>query len=75
MKPTDHPSSQSKVYRAVTYAFGILFVMLGLAIFVVAEFSLGSLIAGVLVGAFGLDAIVNTFRNKMSLLARIGPLP
>ena len=75
MKPTDNQPSQSKTYRAVTYAFGILFVLLGITIFVVTEFTLSSLIAGVAVGGLGMDAIVSAFRHKMSLLARIGPLP
>lgn len=75
MQPTDYQSSHAKALRTVTYAFGILFVMLGFAIFVVAEFSLGTLIAGILVGGLGLDAIVSAFRNKKSVLASIGPLP
>lgn len=75
MQPTDDQAPPSRTYRAVTYAFGILFVLLGLAIFVVGEFSLGVLIAGVVVGGLGLDAIVSAFRDKTSLLARIGPLP
>ncbi|MFZ1623210.1 MAG: hypothetical protein WAU48_00280 [Gammaproteobacteria bacterium] len=48
---------------------------LALAIFVVSDVSLESLIAAVLIGGLGLDAIVSALRNKKSLLARIGPLP
>ncbi|MEO8839158.1 MAG: hypothetical protein ABI351_10650 [Herbaspirillum sp.] len=59
----------------MTYAFGIFFLVLGIVIFVVAEFSFGTLMAGVLVGGLGLDAIISAFRNKTSLLAKIGPLP
>ena len=75
VQPTGHQTPQSKAYRAVTCGFGVLFVALGLAIFVVSEVSLGTLIAGVVVGGLGLDAIVSALRNKKSLLARIGPLP
>ncbi len=75
MQLADHQPSQSKIYRIVTCAFGVIFGALALAIVVFAEISLGSLIASVLVGGVGLDAIVCALRNKKSLLAKIGPLP
>ncbi len=75
MQPTEHQPSQTKAYRTVTCAFGVFFLALALVIFVVSEVSLGTLVAGVLVGGLGLDAIVSALRNKKSLLARIGPLP
>lgn len=59
----------------MTGAFGVLFVALALAILAISELSLRSVIAGVLVGGLGVDAIVSALRNKKSLLARIGPLP
>jgi len=66
---------QSRAYRTVTCAFGVFFMALALAIFAVSDVSLESLIATVLVGGLGLDAIVSALRDKKSLLARIGPLP
>lgn len=59
----------------MTCVFGTLFVVLALAILLIADLSLETLIAGVLVGGLGLDAIVNPLRGKKSLLARIDPLP
>jgi hypothetical protein len=75
MKPREHPPSQSKSHRIVTCAFGVLFVALAIAIFFVSEVSLGSLIAGALVGGLGLDAVLSSVRGKRSLLSRLGPLP
>jgi|GEM_PF-896271 len=75
MKPSKHQQLHSKPYRIVTFAFGILFVGLALAIFVVSDATLGSFVAGVLVGGLGLNAIFSAIRNKVSWLSRIGPLP
>jgi hypothetical protein len=75
MQPTEHQPMQSNVYRTITCAFGVLFLASAIAIFVVSEVSYGTVVAGVLVGGLGLDAIVSALRNKKSLLARIGPLP
>ena len=75
MQPTEHQPMQSNVYRTITCAFGVLFLASAIAIFVVSEVSYGTMVAGVLVGGLGLDAIVSALRNKKSLLARIGPLP
>lgn len=75
MQPDDHQPLKSKAYRTVTCAFGVLFVALALTILTIAEVSIGSLIAGVLIGGLGLDAIISALRNKKSWLARIGPLP
>ncbi len=66
---------QSSASRTVACVFGVFFMALALAIFVVSDVSLESLIAAVLIGGLGLDAIVSALRNKKSLLARIGPLP
>lgn len=75
MRKTDHRSAQSTTYRMVTYAFGVLFVALGVAIFVVADLSMGTIVAGILLGGLGLDAVVSAILGKKSLLAWIGPLP
>lgn len=75
MQSAEHQWTQSKTYRIGTCAFGAFFVALALVILVIPELSLGTLIAGVLVGGLGLEAIVSALRGKKSLLARIGPLP
>lgn len=75
MSPTEHQQIHSKTYRIVTGAFGSLFVALSVVLFVVSDRSLGAAIAGVVIGGLGVDAVIGALRNKMSLLARIGPLP
>lgn len=75
MQPTEHSPAPSRAQRAVSYGYGVFFLALGLLIFVVADFSLGTVLAGLAVAGLGVDAIVSTLRNKKSVLARIGPLP
>ena len=53
----------------------MFFVGLALAILISPEISFGVVIAVIVVGGLGMDAIVSAFRGKTSLLARIGPLP
>lgn len=68
-------SSSSKRYRLVTAAFGLLFAFLAIAIFVVSDRTVGPLFAAVVLGSLGIEAITSAFRNKPSLLSRIGPFP
>ena len=75
MQPIERQLSQSKAYRTVACAFGVLFLALALTIVVVSDISLGTVIAAAVIGGLGLDAIVSALRNRKSLLARIGPLP
>ena len=75
MQPTEHPPTCSSINRIVTGGFGVFFVGLALAILISPEISFGVVIAVIVVGGLGMDAIVSAFRGKTSLLARIGPLP
>ena len=75
MQPTKQRQAQSTTYRAVTAGFGVFFIAVALTLIVVSEISLKTVIAAVLVGGLGLDAVVSALRSKKSLLARIGPLP
>lgn len=61
--------------RRVTAAFGLFFTAIAVAILVVSERSLGPVVAAAAVGGLGIDALVSAYRNKRSLLSRIGPLP
>lgn len=65
----------SKVHRLVTAAFGLLFAVLALVIVVVSDRTAGPLLAALLLGGLGVDALASAFRGKPSLLSRIGPLP
>jgi hypothetical protein len=57
--------------------FGVFFMLVAVLILVTIDTSVrwGALLAAVLVGGLGLDAVVSAFRKRQSLLARIGPLP
>jgi hypothetical protein len=65
----------SKTYRLVTAAFGLLFMVVAVAIVVVSDRTFGPILASAGIGILGVDAMVSAFRNKPSLLSRIGPLP
>ena len=71
----DKPISETQ--RVVTAAFGAFFILLAIAIVVLAERAMliGALIAALAVGLLGIDACVSAVRRKRSLLQRIGPLP
>jgi hypothetical protein len=56
---------------------GLLFIVLAIAILATADGDrkLGATLAAVVVGGLGVDAMVSAARNRLSILARIGPLP
>jgi hypothetical protein len=76
-KPSGHPQPYSRTYRVVTVAFSLLFLILAILIVMLSDSRtrFGSLLAAMLVGGLGLDALICALRNKPSLLSRIGPLP
>lgn len=65
----------TKAYRMVTAVFGVFFAALAVAIVVASERTIGALLAAGVIGLLGVDALVSAYRNKPSLLSRIGPLP
>ena len=74
----DNPDTPiSETQRIVTATFGGFFILLAIAIVVLAETSMlmEAVIAALAVGLLGIDACVSAFRRKRSLLQRIGPLP
>lgn len=70
-------TEKSTASRIVDLLFGILFVVLAVAILVLSEQSTlaGSIVVALVVGGLGIDAIFCAARGKRSLLARIGVLP
>jgi hypothetical protein len=68
---------ESNGSRIVAGCMGALFVALAFAIIGLADRPMGSgaLIAALVIGLLGVDALINAVRNKRSLLSRIGPLP
>jgi hypothetical protein len=68
---------ESKGSRIVTGCMGALFVALAIAIIAVVDrpIGLGALVAAIVIGLLGIDALISAVRAKRSLLSRIGPLP
>lgn len=76
-KPNPGQGTQSRTYRWVTASMGLLFVGLAVAILYTADsrHRLGAYGAALIVGGLGVEAVVSAARNRLSILARIGPLP
>jgi hypothetical protein len=70
-------TGKSTSSRIVDLLFGILFAVLGAAILVLSDqlTAVGSIMAAVVVGGLGIEAIIGAVCGKRSPLARIGPLP
>lgn len=68
---------ESKGSRIVTGCVGALFVALAIAIIAVVDrpIGLGAVVAAMVIGLLGIDALISAVRAKRSLLSRIGPLP
>lgn len=66
--------THSNSYRAVTAAIGLVFMAGAVALFVVSDRSIGPVLVAIVMGALGAEAIASAWRNKISLLARIGPM-
>ncbi|HSM83923.1 MAG TPA: hypothetical protein VLS96_19695 [Nodosilinea sp.] len=67
---------RSRPYRWVTATVGLGFIALAVAILCTASgLHRGSVLAALLVGGLGADALVSAARNRPSLLSRLGPLP
>ena len=76
MPNTDQRRDKGSVtYRGVTAVVGALFSAISVTILVVSELTVGPVLAAVVLGCLGVDAILGAWRNRPSLLSRIGPLP
>ncbi len=59
----------------VTAAFGLFFTAIAVVVLMVSEFTIGPVVAALVIGILGIDAVVSAYRNTQSFLSRIGPLP
>jgi putative Mn2+ efflux pump MntP len=76
MQSSHDNAGQTTAYRVVTAVVGLVFVASAVLILSMgASPDLKQWIAAAIIGLLGLDALVSAFRNKRSLLSRIGPLP
>ena len=76
-EPSENRLLRSKRHRVITAGFGVLFIVLAVAIVVWSNppMHLGAVLTALVIAALGLDALISAIRNKRSLLSRVGPLP
>ncbi|WP_291014485.1 hypothetical protein [Hydrogenophaga sp.] len=65
----------TRAYRLITAVVGALFSVVSVTLLVVTELTMGPVLAAVVLGFLGVDAIMGAWYNRPSLLARIGPWP
>jgi heme A synthase len=61
--------------RLVTGGFGLLLIVLAVAIAIVSDAGWPGRVAALVVGVLGIEALYSAARNRRSLISRIGPLP
>jgi hypothetical protein len=63
--------------RGAAFVIGVLFVGVAVAILVTSrnDLSVGAVLAAVVIGGLGIEALLSAVRNRRCLLSRIGPLP
>ena len=71
------PKDQGTRERIAAVVIGALFVGIALAILVsfVHDLSVGPVLATIVIGGLGIEALLSAARNRRCLLSRIGPLP
>lgn len=73
----DPARDQGTRERVAAALIGALFV--GVALAILASFmhdlSIGPVLAAVVIGGLGIEALLSAVRNRRCLLSRIGPLP
>ena len=63
--------------RGAAFVIGVFFVGVAVAILVTSrnDLSVGAVLAAVVIGGLGIEALLSAVRNRRCLLSRIGPLP
>lgn len=75
-KPERPKGMRSRPYRWVTASLGLFFIVLaGAMVCTATDHKLSTYGCAVIVGGLGIDAVISAARNRLSFLARIGPLP
>ena len=73
-KPREDQGTRDRVAAAVIGAFFV-----GIALAILASFlhdlSVGPVLAAVVIGGLGIEALISAVRKRRCLLSRIGPLP
>lgn len=73
----DRPKGEGTRERVAAVLIGALFVGIALAILVsfMQDLSAGPVLAALVIGSLGIEALLSAARNRRCLLSRIGPLP
>jgi len=73
-EPSRPPYHERTLYRVLSVAIGLLFVVLGGCVLLLTE-GLGAKALAFVLMAFGINALLAAYRRKPSWLSKIGPLP
>jgi hypothetical protein len=66
---------KSNKTKTIEVLFGLFFFGIAISILVFSELYWGSLLVSFVIFVLAIDLIISAWKNKMSLLSRIGPLP
>ena len=71
------PGGSGRTTRFIAACLGAIFVAAAVVIVVrsAADLGVGEIVAALVLGVLGVDAIAGAIRDRRSLLSRIGPLP
>jgi hypothetical protein len=74
MKPEKTRNAPERIAAAI---IGTLFTGIAVAILVYSahDLSVGAVVASVVIGALGIEALFSAARNRRCLISRIGPMP
>lgn len=78
MSDEDNPTTgEGTRERVAAVLIGALFVSIAVVILVsfLHDLSIGPMLAAMVIGGLGIEALLSAARNRRCLLSRIGPLP
>jgi len=77
MSDDPDPATGGTRERVAAFVIGAFFVGVAVAILVTSrsDLSVGPVLAAVVIGGLGIEALLSAARNRRCLLSRIGPLP
>jgi len=69
--------TRANLERLVTALFGVFFIIIAVVVLIVAwdATPIGGMVVSLVIGFLGAEAIVSAWRDRSSLLSRMGPLP
>ncbi len=74
-KKLNQKTENKKSYQIITALLGLLFISIAITLVFVSNNSIAAVSAELIIVFLGIDALICAYKNKESLLLRIGPLP